>query len=81
MVMIKITWSMITCRLILDMLDKLEDNQEVDIKKLNKLVDEVQKLGRINPNFRPEDIKEIREIISSKTKNIDTFRFISLLGL
>ena len=52
------------------MLDKLEDNQEVDIKKLNKLVDEVQKLGRINPNFRPEDIVEIREIIRSKTKDI-----------
>jgi len=56
--------------IILDMLDKLEDNQEVDIKKLNKLVDEVQKLGRINSNFRPEDIVEIREIIKSKTKDI-----------
>jgi len=57
--------------IILDMLDKLEDNQEIDIKKLNKLVDEVQKLGRINPNFRPDDIKEIRDIIKSKTNQLN----------
>jgi hypothetical protein len=50
------------------MIDKLENNEEVDIKKLNKYVDEVQRLGRINPSFNPNDINEIREIIKSKNK-------------
>lgn len=53
---------------VLDMIDKLENNEEVDIKKLNKYVDEVERLGRINPSFNPDDINEIREIIKSKNK-------------
>ena len=55
---------------VLDMIDKLENNEEVDIKKLNKYVDEVERLGRINPSFNPNDINEIREIIKSKKQNI-----------
>ncbi len=34
-------------REVLDMLDRLESGEEVDMKKLNKYVDEVSKLGSI----------------------------------
>ncbi len=51
---------------VLDMLDKFESGEEVDIKKLNKLVDEVEILGRINPNYRQCDVDHIREIINKK---------------
>jgi len=57
--------------LVLSMLDQLEDNQEIDIKKLNKYIDEVQILGRINPNFKQSDIDEIKNIIKSKEKDIE----------
>ena len=57
--------------LVLDMLDKLEDNQEIDIKKLVKYVDEVERLGRINPDFNKQDIDEIRDIIKSKTNQLN----------
>ena len=57
--------------LVLDMFDKLENNEEIDIKKLNKYVEEVQILGRINPNFKQSDIDEIKNIIKSKKKDIE----------
>ena len=57
--------------LVLSMLDQLEDNQEVDIKKLNKYVNEVERLGRVNSNFNKQDINEIRDIIKSKEKDIE----------
>jgi len=58
-------------KVILSMLDQLEDNQEIDIKKLNKYVDEVERLGRINPDFNKQDIDEIRDIIKSKTNQLN----------
>ena len=54
---------------VLDLLDKLENNQEVDLKKLNKYVSEIEVLGRVYPGFKQEDIDEIRSIISVYTKN------------
>jgi len=50
---------------VLDMLDKLESGEEVDMKKLNKYVDEVSRLGRVYPTFNPEDIQEIKSIINT----------------
>ena len=55
-------------REVLDMLDRLESGEEVDMKKLNKYVDEVSKLGRVYSGFNPDDVNEIREIIKSKNK-------------
>ena len=55
-------------KVILDMLEKIELGEEVDIKKLNNLVNEVEILGRINPNFRQADVDEIREIIKENKK-------------
>jgi len=56
-----------TC--VLDLLDKLENNEQVDLKKLNKYVSEIEVLGRVYPNFKQEDVDEIRSIISIYTKN------------
>ena len=50
---------------VLDMLDKLESGVEVDMKKLNKYVDEVNRLGRVYPTFNANDIQEIKSIINT----------------
>jgi len=58
---------------ILSMLDKLENNEEIDLKKLNKYIKEVEQLGRVYPSFNPEDITQIRSIINkieNKSNNI-----------
>jgi len=50
---------------VLDMLDRLESGEEVNMKKLNKYVDEVSRLGRVYPTFNPNDIQEIKSIINT----------------
>jgi len=55
------------------MLDQLESGQEVNIKKLEKYVDEVSRLGRVYNNFNQEDITQIKTIINNfkdKSNNI-----------
>jgi len=48
---------------ILEMLEKIENKEEIDINKLIKYVNEVERLGRINPEYKQEDVDEIKEII------------------
>ena len=58
---------------VLSMLDQLESGQEVNIKKLEKYVDEVSRLGRVYSNFNQEDITQIKTIINKfkdKSNNI-----------
>jgi len=53
---------------ILNMLDDLKYGQEIDLNKMNKYLVEVERLGRANPNFKQEDVDDIRDIISENMR-------------
>ncbi len=50
-------------KVVLEMLDSLENNKEVDLDKLIKYVNEIERLGRVNPRYKQSDIDAIRDII------------------
>ena len=50
-------------KVVLEMLDSLENNKEVDQDKLIKYVNEIERLGRVNPRYKQSDIDAIRDII------------------
>ena len=50
------------------MLDKLKYGEEIDLNKMNKYLDKVERLGRANPNFKQEDVDDIRDIISGNMR-------------
>jgi hypothetical protein len=55
-------------KIVLEMLDQLENNEEVDLNKLIKYVTEIERLGRVHPNYKQEDVDEIKEIIKENQK-------------
>ena len=55
-------------KIVLEMLDQLENNEEVHLNKLIKYVSEIERLGRVHPGYKQEDVDEIKEIIKENQK-------------
>jgi len=58
-------------KIVLEMLESLENNAEVNLDKLSKYILQIERLGRVHPKYKQEDVDEIKEIIKENQKFIN----------